>query len=302
MSLENRDWSIHLKDSKVMFTTRLVQFNPHNKNDWLEMLNIKNGDTVLEVGCGAGAFCQRIKEFLPKCKVFGVDANEEHVTFAKQSAKKVGTGVTFELGDVNKLPFEDEKFDVVFSHDIINDYAVAHFFSEQHRVLKKGGKLVVMISEGRHHINNLVIEPESREERLWQKLAKQNSNVVSSEGLHNLSLCDTIQAVKRNGFINPQFYVKNILWYCPDDSRFDQKFAKQMIFAYKNFDIETLKMIQGKCMGLSANEFHELETFITDRYEKRILYLEEGRKCWDYATLCVKAIVAEKAEENIYDR
>lgn len=300
MSLENRDWSINLKDSKVLFTTRFVQFNPYNKADWLEMLNVKNGDKVLEIGCGAGAFCQRIKEFMPKCDVYGVDTNEEHISFAIQSANKVGTGVKFEVADVKKLPFEDETFDIVFSHEVSSEYAIAHFLPEQYRVLKTGGKIVVMNNEGHNHINNMVVQPEVKEERLWQKLAKANTE-SGTKGIHNLSVYDSMTALKRNGFINPQFYLKNILWYCPDDTRYDKKFSKQMINAYKNFDIETLKQIQGKCMGLSSSEFHDLENLIGERYELRLKYLEEGHICWDYSALCVKALVAEKAKENIYN-
>ena len=299
MSLANRDWSINMKDSKTLFTTRSVQFNQFNKMDWLDLLNIKDGNSVLEIGCGAGAFCQRIKQTFPNCKVYGVDSNERHIDFAKQSAQKAGLDISFSVSDITNLSFENEKFDVVFTYGLVDDIAIAKFLPEQYRVLKIGGKLVVLSLDGKHNINHQVVIPEVKEERLWEKLAKANNDCI--KGLHKLSVYDLMTAIKRQGFINPVLKFKNILWYCPDDSRFNTNFAKQMIMACRNFDLEILKIKQSQSNGLTGNNFHELENLITERYEQRLKKLESGEICWDYSSLFVRGVIAEKAKVNIYD-
>ncbi len=106
--------------------------------------NIKEGDTVLDLGSGAGFDCfLASKKVGAKGKVVGLDMTEAMVEKARILSRLHGyTNVEFRLGDIEKMPLEDNSVDVIISNCVINltpDKAKA--FSEAYRVLKRGGKM-----------------------------------------------------------------------------------------------------------------------------------------------------------------
>ncbi|KYC49249.1 MAG: Protein-L-isoaspartate O-methyltransferase [Candidatus Methanofastidiosum methylothiophilum] len=107
---------------------------------------IKEGETVLDLGSGAGLDCFLAADKVgEKGKVIGVDLTETMVDKAKQNAKKYGyKNVEFRHGDIESLPIDDGSVDVILSNCVINlvpDKAKA--FNEAHRVLKKGGRMYI---------------------------------------------------------------------------------------------------------------------------------------------------------------
>jgi len=110
------------------------------------MSEIKEGDTVLDLGSGAGFDCflaaRRVGE---KGKVIGVDMVPEMIEKAKSNAEKYGyTNCEFELGDIESLPVEDNSVDIVISNCVINLAPDKdEVFREAWRVLKPGGKMFV---------------------------------------------------------------------------------------------------------------------------------------------------------------
>jgi arsenite methyltransferase len=110
------------------------------------MAEIKKGDAVLDLGSGAGFDC-----FLAAARVgnegsvVGVDMTEEMVKKAVDNARKYGySNVEFVLGDIEKLPLEDNSFDIAISNCVINLAPDKDkVFRETWRVLKPGGKMFV---------------------------------------------------------------------------------------------------------------------------------------------------------------
>jgi len=108
--------------------------------------DIKEGDTVLDLGSGAGmdAFIAARKVGAGG-RVIGVDLTEEMVKKAKRNAKKHGfTNVVFKRGDIEDLPVESGSVDVILSNCVINLAPNKHkVFSEAFRVLRPGGKMLI---------------------------------------------------------------------------------------------------------------------------------------------------------------
>lgn len=110
------------------------------------LAEINERETVLDLGSGGG-----IDVFLAankvgeQGKVIGVDMTEEMVKTATQNAEKGGySNVEFRLGEIEKLPIEDNCVDVIISNCVINltpDKLIA--YKEAIRVLKPGGRMLV---------------------------------------------------------------------------------------------------------------------------------------------------------------
>ncbi len=110
------------------------------------MGEIKEGETVLDLGSGAGFDCfLAAKKVGQTGKVIGVDMTEEMIERAKGNAKKQGyDNVEFKLGDIEKLPVEDNSIDVVISNCVVNLAPdKSKVFKEVYRVLKKGGRMYI---------------------------------------------------------------------------------------------------------------------------------------------------------------
>jgi SAM-dependent methyltransferase len=123
--------------------------------------NIREGDVVLDLGSGVGfdSFLAA-KKVGASGKVIGVDMTEEMVNKAKAIAAKYGyTDVEFRLGDIEKLPVENESVDVVISNCVINLAPdKSKVFNEAYRVLRKGGRMyvsdIVLLKELSHEQRN----------------------------------------------------------------------------------------------------------------------------------------------------
>ncbi len=111
-----------------------------------EFALIKEGDTVIDLGSGAGNDCFVARSLTGESgEVIGIDMTEAMIAKARENARKLGfTNVSFRLGDIEKMPVTANKADVIISNCVLNlvpDKQKA--FSEIYRVLKHGGHLSV---------------------------------------------------------------------------------------------------------------------------------------------------------------
>jgi arsenite methyltransferase len=110
------------------------------------LADLKVGETVLDLGSGAG-----IDVFLAANKVgksgrvIGVDMTEDMVARGRKLAQEHGFGnVEFRQGDIEHLPVDSASVDVIISNCVINltpDKLAS--FTEIHRVLKPGGRILI---------------------------------------------------------------------------------------------------------------------------------------------------------------
>jgi arsenite methyltransferase len=111
-----------------------------------EFALIKEGDTVIDLGSGAGNDCFVARSITgEKGKVIGIDFTEKMVERARTNAAKLNyTNVEFRQGDIENMPLAGNVADVVVSNCVLNlvpDKKQA--FAETFRVLKKGGHFSV---------------------------------------------------------------------------------------------------------------------------------------------------------------
>ena len=107
---------------------------------------IKNGDTVVDLGSGAGNDCFVARALAGETgTIIGVDMTEEMIDKARANAKKLGfKNVEFRLGDIENMPVSENTADVVISNCVLNlvpDKEKA--FKEIFRILKPCGHLSV---------------------------------------------------------------------------------------------------------------------------------------------------------------
>lgn len=109
-------------------------------------INIKNNETILDIGCGGGANVKKFSEIAIDGMVYGIDYSEVSVEKSKelnQSAITKGK-VKILQASVSNLPFEDNTFNIItgfettyFWPDFQND------LKEIYRVLKPKGKILI---------------------------------------------------------------------------------------------------------------------------------------------------------------
>ena len=136
-----------------------------------EFAKIKTGDTVIDLGSGAGndAFIAR-KLTGETGKVIGIDFTEAMIALARKNAIKLGfTNVDFRQGDIEDLPVMSNYADVIVSNCVLNLVPNKHkVFSEIYRALKPGAHF---------SISDIVLEGELPSK--WKEVAELYAGCVS---------------------------------------------------------------------------------------------------------------------------
>ncbi|HLV14399.1 MAG TPA: arsenite methyltransferase [Xanthomarina sp.] len=119
-----------------------------------QFAQIKKGDTVIDLGSGAGNDCFVARhETGSEGKVIGIDFTPIMIQKARMNAEKLGfNNVEFREGDIDNMPVSNDVADVVVSNCVLNLVPNKEkVISEIHRVLKPGGHFsisdIVLVGE-----------------------------------------------------------------------------------------------------------------------------------------------------------
>ncbi len=110
-------------------------FNKYFFNIILKYLQPKERDKILEVGCSRGLIVDKLQKI--GIDAYGIDINPESI--------KDGVADNLLVMDAVKLEFPDTSFDKIYSfHTIEHIPDLAKAFTEMSRVLKPGGKILLI--------------------------------------------------------------------------------------------------------------------------------------------------------------
>ncbi len=155
-----------------------------------EFAKIKEGDTVIDLGSGAGndAFIAR-RITGENGKVLGIDFTEAMIAKARANAEKLHyNNVEFRLGDIDDMPVTSNYADVIVSNCVLNLVPNKHkVISEIFRVLKPGGHF---------SISDIVLEGHLPAK--WKEVAELYAGCVSG-AIQKQVYLETIEAA---GFKN----------------------------------------------------------------------------------------------------
>jgi ubiquinone/menaquinone biosynthesis C-methylase UbiE len=123
--------------------------NSHSSlTDWgLKRVQIEKGSTILDVGCGGGRTIQKLAAIATEGMLCGIDYADGSIAASRgKNAQLIKDGrVEIQKASVSKLPYPDDKFDLVtavetqyYWPDLFNDMC------EIRRALKPGGTLIII--------------------------------------------------------------------------------------------------------------------------------------------------------------
>ena len=108
------------------------------------------GKDLLEIGCGNGADGTRFAQ--QGAHYTGVDLTQAAVDATREHFGYLGLTGTFQIENAEQLTFRDQSFDLVYSNGVLHHTPnPQQAFDEVHRVLKPGGRAIIML----YHKNSL---------------------------------------------------------------------------------------------------------------------------------------------------
>ncbi len=140
------------------------------------------GQEVLEVGSGRGGGASFIARYTRPKRVIGLDISSKAVAFCNR--RHEADNLHFQVGDAERLPFDDESFDSVINVESSFCYpSLDRFFAEVVRVLRPGGHL---------HYTDLRLAHEVEEWRL--AIARSGFEVIAD---HDIT-ANVVEALHRD--------------------------------------------------------------------------------------------------------
>ena len=116
-----------------------------------DLSKLLRGNSALDLGCFTGGRSVAWFERYNLDKIHGIDVRDVFIQAAKQFADSKSVNAEYKVSKGENLPYEDSKFDAILSFDVFEHLvSVKKTLSECHRVLKKGGKLVLVFPSYYH--------------------------------------------------------------------------------------------------------------------------------------------------------
>jgi ubiquinone/menaquinone biosynthesis C-methylase UbiE len=120
----------------------------------LDASGIRDGDAVLEVAVGTGVAFREVLRRNPSGRNVGIDLTAAMLRRARRKAERSRARYELIEADARALPFDESSFDVVMNNNmlgVVPDSMVDPILSECFRVLRPGGRLVIVTMQRPHN-------------------------------------------------------------------------------------------------------------------------------------------------------
>ena len=169
---------------------------------------------VLDCGCGPGSITVGLAEAVTPGSVTGIDLEESQLVRARAIASgRDLANVTFENADARSLPFEEEQFDAVFSHAMLEHLPEPlSVLAEMRRVLRPGGLVAIRCID----LGGTIITPDDGRlaagHELWRRY-RQHCGGDAFMGRQLRSL------LREAGFVKTEGTASSETWATPERAR-----------------------------------------------------------------------------------
>jgi 2-polyprenyl-3-methyl-5-hydroxy-6-metoxy-1,4-benzoquinol methylase len=145
MSREKTAW-----DNNAAYWVRIIRENHDRyRNELtdpavLNVLGRAEGLRILDAGCGEGYLSRKMAQ--EGASVTGLDSSAELIKAARNHKLASELAISFDIGNVDELPYKDDTFDLILCNHLLNDLedptpAIVEFA----RVLHDNGRVVIMM-------------------------------------------------------------------------------------------------------------------------------------------------------------
>lgn len=112
----------------------------------LKAAKVKDGENILDVGCGTGSLLILAKQKFPNIKAAGVDADEKILKIFEKKTKRIGLDIKIIKTGAEEMPFASGSFDLVVSSLVFHHLPTElkkQTMKGIHRVLKPNGRFLL---------------------------------------------------------------------------------------------------------------------------------------------------------------
>ncbi|MBE9044439.1 methyltransferase domain-containing protein [Pleurocapsales cyanobacterium LEGE 10410] len=155
----------------------------------LKDLNYQAGESLLEIGCGAGAVLGILGRAFPGLRLAGIDLSDKQIEYAKNHLGNLNlSNLDLRVGDAARLPWQNNQFDRLYAIWFLEHLPdPLQVLQEANRVLKPGGTITLTETDYR----TILITPESSDYRylmdsLCELLLQAKGNPYMGQSLATL--------------------------------------------------------------------------------------------------------------------
>ena len=293
----NSYWSNYVQKSEELYMSRALKFHKGNIDKWVDAMQLRDGMKILEVGCAGGLLCHRIKEYLPSASITGIDFDIGHIEYAKQKTEELNLQCEFLAGDATELPFDENTFDVCYSHTVINFCDPELFVSEQYRVLKPGGRMIIMCVEGAGQKPEEWIPTDDCEEKalfdkVWSAASKNSHSKIKR---YEDRTGKYFKYLSEKGFQDISIDAVAVVKYAPDCDNVSEEMAMEQINEDRLSELSSVEKAHFMAPdALTESEYQMLLDMINRKYDAQIERYKSGEKNWEYRIVTTVLISGKK--------
>lgn len=127
--------------------SNFLGFGYEERKKIIKLLDLKQNEKLLDVGCGTGSLLIVANKFYPENEIIGIDIDEKILRLAQKKVDEKKLDIKFLRSNADKLPFNNLSFDVVVSTLVFHHLPTIvkkGAIKEIKRILKNNGRFLLV--------------------------------------------------------------------------------------------------------------------------------------------------------------